>query len=109
MTEQRQYTRLLCAGLVGLQIHEPRAAELVNLEDISRTGACVQTEHPLAPNTPVVLHYRDGELPGLVRHCSGSDSQYFSGIEFAWGCEWAPEFFEPEHLLNPAVLRVSAA
>jgi hypothetical protein len=105
MTEQRHSIRLLCAALIRLQIH-PRwvGAEIVNLEDISRGGACVQTEHPLAPNTPVVLHYRDGELPGLVRHCAGSDRQYFSGIEFTYGCEWAPECFEPEHLLNPTLL-----
>lgn len=94
MTEQRQHTRLLCAAFVRLQIHHQRLhAELVNLEDISRTGASIQTEHPLQLNTPVVLHYRDGELPGIVRHCSGSEKQYFSGIEFTYGCEWVPEFF----------------
>ena len=105
MTEQRQHIRLLCAALVRLQIHHQRLrAEIVNLEDISRTGACIQTEHPLQPNTPVVLHYRDGELPGTVRYCSNNETQYFSGIEFSYGCEWAPEFFEPEHLLNPTLL-----
>lgn len=109
MTEKRIEPRLLCSELVELaqpNSRRGRQLEVANLEDISRSGACVQTDLPLIRHLPVVIQYADGELPGVVRHSYFRDGAYFSGIEFSSGCKWAVECFEPEYLLDPSQVTV---
>lgn len=105
--EKRSEPRSLCAAFVELTRRDRsprRSRQTVHLEDISPSGACVSAERPLPVHTPVVIKYSNGEFPGVVRHSRHQDGSYFLGIRFTFGCKWAPEFFEPEHLLNPADL-----
>ena len=103
--EQRAEPRLLCATLVEMTRRDRsrrQARQVVHLEDISTSGACVSSERPLPNRTPVVIRYADGELPGVVRHTRYQDGSYFAGIRFSFGCKWTPECFAPEHLLDPS-------
>jgi hypothetical protein len=104
MNERRVDTRLLCAELVELKWKDKSARHrrrVVNLEDISLSGACLQSEMPILRGTVVTLLYGDGELVGSVRYCFYRDFGYFIGIEFAPGCKWSSKHFRPRHLLDP--------
>jgi hypothetical protein len=112
MNERRVDTRLLCAELVELNWKDKSARQhrrVVNLEDISLSGACLQSEMPILRGTEVTLLYGDGELVGSVCYCFYRDLGYFIGIEFGPGCRWSSKHFRPRHLLNPKRLVEQAA
>jgi hypothetical protein len=103
MSEKRTEPRLLCASLVELTRRDQtrrQSRQIVNLEDISLSGACIASDHPLPLHTPVVLDYINGQLPGVVRYSQYQDGTYFMGIRFSFGCKWADDCFQPEHLLD---------
>jgi hypothetical protein len=77
---------------------------MVNLEDISRSGACLQLETPLPNETPVVVCCEGVDLRGTVRYCVYRDSSYFVGVEFEEGTQWSSVHFRPQHLLDPLQL-----
>ncbi len=104
MQERRYTDRLMCAELVELKYREMSGFErrrVVNLEDISLSGACIQLEKRIADGTPVTINYGGGTLVGKVRYCGFRDTSYFLGIQFEDGCEWSESSYRPEHLLNP--------
>ena len=72
----------------------------MNLDDISRAGACIQLETRIPDGTRVKIRYKGGELTGAVRYCGFREGSYFLGIEFDENCEWSPLQFVPEHLLD---------
>jgi hypothetical protein len=107
MQERRTDNRMLCADLLELVYRDGTGSErwrIVNLEDISRAGACVQSESRIPDGTNVVLRYGGAELAGVVRYCGFRDGCCFLGIEFAADCRWSPGCFVPEHLLDPREL-----
>jgi hypothetical protein len=107
MSEKRTENRLFCADLVEAEWRDKSGRnrrEIVNLEDVSRSGACVQTEHPAAKETSIVIRCGDAELAGVVRYCLYRESGYFLGIEFNAACKWSAKHFEPKHLLDPLTL-----
>jgi hypothetical protein len=99
--------RFLCADMVEARWKD-RAGRLrramVNLEDISRSGACLQLETPLPNETPVVVCCEGVDLRGTVRYCVYRDSSYFVGVEFEEGTQWSSVHFRPQHLLDPLQL-----
>lgn len=104
MNERRVDTRLLCAELVELYWKDKSARQhrrVANLEDISLSGACLQSETPILRGTALTMRYGNGELVGTVRYCLFRDLGYFIGIEFAPGCKWSSKHFRPRHLLDP--------
>jgi hypothetical protein len=107
MSENRTETRLFCADLVEAEWRDstgrPRR-EIVNLEDVSLSGACIHTEGPVAKGTSVVIRYGDGQLVGVVRYCLYRDTGYFLGVEFTENCKWSTRHFRPKHLLDPHTL-----
>jgi hypothetical protein len=107
MSENRTETRLFCADLVEAEWQDntgrPRR-EIVNLEDVSLSGACIHTEGPVAKGTSVVIRYGDGQLVGVVRYCLYRDTGYFLGVEFTENCKWSTRHFRPKHLLDPHTL-----
>lgn len=112
MNERRVETRLLCAELVEINWKDKSARQrrrVVNLEDISLSGACLQSEMPILRGTAVTIRYGDGELVGSVRYCLYRDLGYFLGIEFAPDCRWSTKHFRPRHLLDPKRLVDRAA
>jgi hypothetical protein len=107
MTDRRIEQRLLCADLVRVQWRDRLGlsqAEVMNLEDISLSGACLQCESHILKGTPVSMNYGNGNLEGKVKYCIYREGGYFLGIEFSEGCKWPTDEFRPKHLLNPETL-----
>jgi hypothetical protein len=103
MQERRNDNRMLCAELVELAYRDAAGYDrrcVANLDDISRTGACVQLDSRIPDGGSVKIRYRGGELLGVVRYCGFRDGCYFLGIEFGPNCRWSPGSFVPEHLLD---------
>ena len=106
MKERRNNNRLLCAELVELIYRDIAGRDcrrVVNLDDMSRAGACVQLEVAIPEGTRVKLRYPGGELSGDVRHCGFRERSYFLGIAFNQDCQWSPGYL-PRHLLDPREL-----
>ena len=104
MLDRRNETRMLCADLVEIQWREKvgRAKKTVaNLEDISLSGACLQTEIPLPVEAIVKIAHPNGALIGTVRHCAYCEIGYFIGVEFDPGVKWSQNAYKPRHLLDP--------
>ncbi len=107
MKDRRMEPRLLCADLVKLTWREAsgRQKELIaNLEDISRSGACLQTEIAIPPGTAVEIQHRSGTLAGRVRYCIYRDIGYFLGVQFEGSSRWSEQEYRPSHLLDPRQL-----
>jgi hypothetical protein len=107
MREKRTDNRLLCAELVELvwqPEHGKHRRSIVNLEDISLSGACVQAEREISTGTPVVINYGDGELLGTVRYCLSHPFGYFLGVELSERSRWSSQHYKPQHLLDPRQL-----
>jgi|SRR5579872_4056021 len=104
MLDRRVEPRLLCADLVNVCWKDKtgRSRRLVgNLEDISLSGACVQTDVPVPLQTLVTITHDKGDLLGKVRYCVFREIGYFLGIEFEMGSRWSQRMFKPQHLLDP--------
>jgi len=105
--ERRSEVRLLCADIVEVRWtngggQTRRATAL--LEDISRSGACLQLESPLPLGVEVYMACPHGELRAAVRYCVYREIGYFAGVEFDSACRWSARLFRPQHLLNLADL-----
>jgi hypothetical protein len=104
MFDRRNETRMLCADLVQIQWKGKagRAKRTVaNLEDISLSGACLQTEIPIPPEAIVKIEHPNGALVGTVRYCTYRDIGYFVGVEFDADIKWSENKYKPRHLLDP--------
>jgi hypothetical protein len=104
MRERRRETRMLCADVVDVRWSDFDHSEAVNLEDISASGACLLCQWPIALSTPLRISYPNGELTGTVRYCQLQDVGYLVGVQFDAGCQWSPQTYRPQHLLNPREL-----
>ena len=104
MLDRRVEPRLLCADMVDLTWKDKSGRNrkiIVNLEDISLSGACVQVDAPLPLGTPVRITHGKGELAGFVKYCVFREIGYFLGIEFDPDSRWSQRQFRPQHLLDP--------
>lgn len=107
MPDRRNDNRLLCAELIEVQYRDASGRDrrrIVNLEDISLAGACLQSEARIPEDTPVRIRYSGGELVGVIRYCAFRDTSYFLGVQFGEGCTWSADHFKPAHLLDPREL-----
>jgi hypothetical protein len=107
MDDKRSEARMLCSELVDVEWRDKSGrlqASVMNLEDISLSGACVQSERPVQANSRVSLRYGNGVLSGVVQYCVYSEGGYFLGVKFADGCKWPTNEFRPKHLLDPRKL-----
>ena len=103
MSDRRAEPRLLCADLVDVEWKDRKGGiqrGVVNLEDISFSGACLHVEQPVPLGTAVRIAYPSGTLLGAVRYCFFNEIGYFLGIEFEPGQRWSQEQFQPQHLLD---------
>jgi hypothetical protein len=94
---------MLCSELVDVywtdgQGHQREA--LANLEDISSCGLCLQLDDPVRADTVLRISHPNGEFRGCVRYCLYREIGYFLGVEFLPGCEWSPESYQPEYMLD---------
>jgi hypothetical protein len=108
MPERRWERRLLCADLIQIEWTdgggEARKATAV-LEDIARSGACLQTDVPVPVETVVKLRHGSKTLEGRVRYCDFREIGYFTGLMFEPAQHWSTRFFRPKHLTDPAELK----
>lgn len=103
MKQRRKYNRNLCADLLTLCWTEGDGrvrSEVATLEDISGTGACLQFDFSIPPETKVSLHYPNGRYEGKIKYCSYQETGYSLGIAFDDGYRWTKSDFQPSHLLE---------
>jgi hypothetical protein len=70
------------------------------LEDISRSGACLQLEGPVPLGADMQMDCHNRRLIGVVRYCVYREIGYFVGVEFEADSLWSPRDFRPQHLLD---------
>lgn len=104
--ERRTEPRLWCSDLVQVWVKDVARNRWVRkgtavLEDISRSGACVQLESPVASSTLIRVKHPQWKVEGEVRYCMYRDEGYFVGVQLAEAFRWDKENFEPKHLLDP--------
>jgi len=101
--ERRSEARLLCADMMTIRWKDPagypRKATAL-LEDISRSGACLQLEGPVPLGTGLEMDCGKRHLSGSVRYCVYREIGYFVGVEFTAGSQWSVKQFRPQHLLD---------
>lgn len=104
MHERRENPRMLCADLVKIEWRDHTGAPqsvVANLEDISVSGACLQLDDDIPPQTTVRIHHENGDFSGKVRYCIFKDIGYFLGVEFDANTKWDARRFKPLHMLDP--------
>jgi hypothetical protein len=104
--------RLLCAELVEVRWKDKagRLRRLVaNLEDISRSGVCLQSETAVPLDTAIIIRCEGLDYPGTVRYCLDRDESNFIGIAFDEGTQWSRLQYRPQHMLDPRELVLRAS
>ena len=105
MHERRTKPRMVSAELVEIKIQDqtgPPQQFTANLEDISTTGVCLQTEEEIPIGTRLEIKHSRGQFSGEVRYCKYSEPVgYFLGVEFAGDSQWTRRQFKPLHMLDP--------
>jgi hypothetical protein len=100
----RSEDRELCADLVKVEWEPesgPGRSEWAILEDISPSGACLESELPIRPDTLVSLEFPgNNRCEARIKHCKHEGSNYLLGIQFEQGYRWSRRKFKPEHLLQ---------
>ena len=92
----------MCADMVGVQWKDYSGdhAFTALLEDISHSGACLQTDVPLPLRTRLQLHYQEARLEGTVCYCFFREIGYWVGVTFSSDTKWSRRQFRPKHMLN---------
>ena len=83
----------------------PASAVVVNLEDISPSGARVQTDEPIPIGAEVELHCGARVYTGVVRYCLASSLGQDLGIQFTPSGAWKATEFAPKHLFDPGSMK----
>lgn len=107
MLERRWERRLLCADLVEIEWRDRSGRghhTTAILEDISRSGACLQTDIPLPVETLIRIRHGKKTLEGNISYCEYHDIGYFAGVAFTDKQKWSKRIFQPKHLVDPAKL-----
>jgi hypothetical protein len=103
MREARAEARLLCADMLEVcwkAAAGQKCRTTALLEDISRSGMCLQLEIPLDIGTHIDIHCPGEKLTGTVRYCVYREIGYFVGVELDHGRQWSRQRYEPQHLLD---------
>lgn len=103
MGQARAEIRMLCADMVEVcwKEHSGRKCRSTALlEDISRSGMCLQFETSVPIGATVDIHTPGEKLFGTVRYCVYREIGYFVGVELEKSSRWSRQQFEPQHLLN---------
>ncbi len=94
---------MLCADMVEVSWKERSGRPCKStalLEDISRSGMCLQFEIPVSIGTRVHVRCPGEKLAGTVRYCVYREIGYFVGVELAPSSRWSRRQYEPQHLLD---------
>jgi len=110
MMPLRREDRQLCADLVKVQWVEESGnahCDWAILEDISRSGACIEMDGPILPDTDVYLEFPNDSCRARVAHCKFDGVKYLVGIEFEQGYRWSRRKYKPRHLLQFQIREVT--
>jgi hypothetical protein len=103
MMPERREDRDLCADLVKIQWNPesgPTYCEWAILEDISSSGACLEVEAPVPPNTLVSLQFPTDTCQARVIYCRFDKVKYLLGVQFEQGYRWSRRRYKPDHLIQ---------
>lgn len=108
--DRRAEPRLWCSELVHLWIKPSvggrwRRSGTGVLEDISRSGACLNLEGPIHQGTLVRIKHPEWKAEGEVRYCLYKEDGYFVGVYFDEQSRWSETGFRPGHLLDPSQVK----
>lgn len=109
--DRRSEPRLWCSDLVEVCWKDrSRWTRKVTgvLEDISRSGVCVQLDVQAPVGATLRVELGSTRLEGEVRYCYYSETGYFVGVKLAEGIRWSQELFRPKHLLDPSAVKAPA-
>jgi hypothetical protein len=95
--DESSVKRFLCSDLVVLSIDGQ--ARFVNLEEIWRTGAVVDSEDGAAPAATAELRAGTLALEVVVERVERHEYGYRIELRFV-DVEWTPELFTPAHLTD---------
>jgi hypothetical protein len=90
--------RYLCSDLVTLRIGA--AESTVNLEEIGRDGAAIESEDPIADGVRVEIRCGSVFYSGKVTQVDRHEFGWRVEIEFSPLTPWTPEQFRPRHMLD---------
>jgi hypothetical protein len=105
----RSDDRELCADLIKIEWQPesgPVRSEWAILDDISSSGACLQIEQPILPDTVLFLNFPGDRCQARVKYCNYGRMNYLLGVRFEQGYRWSRRKFKPEHLLQFRLRRV---
>jgi hypothetical protein len=111
MPERRSEVRMMCADMLDVFWKDGtgRKRQAVGLlEDISKSGACLQMEAPLPLGAQIGWKSSRQEFTGHVRYCSYREIGYFVGVEFDFRSRWSKRTYRPRHLLDLQTLMAGA-
>jgi hypothetical protein len=100
---ERREDRDLCADLVKVQWNTESDliyTQWAILEDISPSGACLEIEEPIPPDTIVSLQFETDSCQARVKYCRKDKVKYLLGVEFEQGYRWSRRRFKPQHLIQ---------
>lgn len=101
MTLERQEDRELCADLVKVQWETDSGdirCEWAILGDISSSGASLEIDVSIAPDTVVALQFENEHCKARIKYCRFDKVNYLLGVEFEQGYRWSRRRFKPKHL-----------
>ena len=102
MAEKRSEPRYMCSELVNILIrHDDHTVQeaIANLEDISRSGACVHLEKAIRLGADIEIVCSTCRFKGKVRNCRFAGDAYDVGVVFDTPRAWDASQYEPAHLL----------
>ncbi len=103
MRSDRAEDRELCADLVKIQWKPecgPARSDWAILEDISPSGACLESEQPIPPDTVVSLEFTGDRCQARIKYCKFDRINYLLGVRFEQGYRWSRRKFKPDHLIQ---------
>ena len=110
MIPERREERELCADLVKVQWKtesKKAQSDWAILEDISSSGACLEIENPIRPDTEISLEFPTDHCKARVIYCRFDGVKYLMGVEFENGYRWSRRRFKPRHLLQFRLRKVT--
>ena len=98
--DRRSGERWWCSQLVTISSPGAGGGQTVNMENISAGGACIAVDRPFDAGDRLHLKTAGFETAVTVVYCNVREDDFAVGLEFDSGFQWAPEDWEPDHLLR---------
>jgi hypothetical protein len=97
------FQRFHCSHLVALRNNSRES--VVNLEEIWKGGAVVESEDPVEEGAKVEIRCEKTFFAGRVVQVEQHEFGWRLEVEFSPMTPWNPDQFQPEHLLDLSELR----